>query len=215
MLQMYFQGFRGKEEETEEEIDYPFQVTIPAKESQEESSDETTSTESSSDENLPGLLGEIAKKSKESKQANLPDIKLAYFTKSDEDDFQSNNENESNLLSYIEIIQESNVEWAIELAKQVQSEDDITKAPSKKRNSFNYSSKFQSYKFKATSKKSPKIVRNVQNDFKMEPAMGETYISPNDSIFKDIPSLTSSKNSLSKKRKFHVDESSDDILSYK
>ena len=214
MLQMYFQGFRDKDEETEEEIDYPFQVTIPARDSQEESSDET-STESSSDENLPGLLGEFSKKSKESHNLDSSDKKLTYFSKNDGDIIQNKEENQSDFTSYIEIIQKTGIGWAIELAKQVQSEDDISKFHSNGKKINSQSHKFQSIKFASLSKKSSKIIRNVQNDFQMEPEMGESYSSPNYSIFKELPSFATSKNSLSNKRKFHVDESSDDIFLYK
>lgn len=206
---MFFQGLTGKEEETEEEIDYPFQVTLPAKESSEESSDETT-TDSSSDENLPGLFGEIVKKSKESQSFETPEIKLEYFEKNEDDDFQSNPVDQSNFISYIEIIQESNAEWAIELAKQIQSKDDLAIIPSKEKKSYTPSQKFRPFKFKAVSNTSFKIVRNVQNDFKMEPAMGETYVSPNDSFFMSSPSINASKKSISQKRKLMIAESSDD-----
>lgn len=217
MLNLFFketENIQDKEEETENEIDYPFQVSLPAKDIQEENSSDTSS-DSSSEENLPGLLGVIAKKSKESHHLNHSEQKFSYFMDNDKYNFQDQIEKNSNFVSYIEIIQGSGIEWAIKLAKEVQSNQNISKIPSKEHAAFNQSKNFESYKFNAFSKKSPKILRNVQNEFNLEPEMGESYVSPNDSNFNDLSPFYTSKNTLSKKKKIPIDESSDDIIYYK
>ena len=206
MLNLLFKWIQDKEEETEEEINYPFQVTLPAKDSERESADETSS-DSASDENLPGLLGVIAKRSKESHNLTTSEKKFNFFVN---DEF-----NNPNFVSYVEMINQSEFEWAIELAKKVQSNQNISKISSKEKINFAQSNKFESFKFKSVSRRSPRIIRNLQNELKIEPAMGEAYIPSSDSNFHDFPSFYTSKNSFPKTKRFPVDDSSDDILFYK
>ena len=86
---------------------------------------------------------------------------------------------------------------------------------SKEKINFAQSNKFESFKFKSVSRRSPRIIRNLQNELKIEPAMGEAYIPSSDSNFHDFPSFYTSKNSFPKTKRFPVDDSSDDILFYK